>query len=112
MNFAAGSGSIQYAFIGARPEYGYVDDRHQVTVSTKLKVNADWRVFGSGTYDFVSSQLVRDSVGFSYENSCFVYGMQLTQSRWNGTDTTTVGVTINLRTLGDANGPQSAAALN
>lgn len=112
MNFATASGAIQYAFIGARPEYGYAEDRHQVTLSTKVNVNADWRLFGSGTYDFVSAQIVRDSFGFSYENDCFIYGMQLTQSHWNGSDTTTVGVTINLRTLGDANGAQKSAALN
>ncbi|MBN8804794.1 MAG: LPS assembly protein LptD, partial [Sphingopyxis terrae] len=50
MNFATASGALQYAFISARPEYGYAEDRHQVTLSSKFNVNADWRLFGSGTY--------------------------------------------------------------
>lgn len=110
MSFAKDtSGSVQYAFIAARPEYGYLEDRHEVTLSSNVRLNENWRVYGSGTYDIVSTQLVRDSIGFAYDNSCFTYGMALSQTRSGDAQSTSVGVTINLRTLGDTSVKQNSA---
>ena len=63
----------------------------------------NWRVFGTGTYDLQTSVLVKDGVGFAYNDSCFTYVMTFSQTR----DTVTkevsqnVGFNLSFRTLGD-----------
>lgn len=46
--------SAQYAYIAPQPAYGYNDLRQEVTGSATARINTNWRVFGSGTYDLVS----------------------------------------------------------
>jgi LPS-assembly protein len=93
----------KYAFIQAQPLYGFPADRHEVTLAGSLKVHEFWRVFASGTYDFQSSTLVRDAVGFAYDDECFTYAMTFSEQRHRITRevTQSVGFNISFRTLGD-----------
>jgi len=95
--------SMQYAFIDAQPAYGYSDDRQEITLSGSTKVSDHWRVFGSGTYDFVSETLVRASSGLAYDDECFTYAMTYLQTRNPGESEAShgVGFNISFRTLGD-----------
>ena len=95
--------TAQYAYITPQPAYGYNDLRQEVTGTASAKVNANWRVFGSGTYDLVSSTLVRASSGLAYDDECFTYMMAYTQTRNPGEDKAShgIGFNISLRTLGD-----------
>lgn len=95
--------SARYAYIAAQPAYGYSDLRQEVGGSATLKVNANWRVFGSGTYDLVSDTLVRASSGLAYDDECFTYSMAFVQTRNPGESNTSRGVNFNIsfRTLGD-----------
>ncbi|YBV97985.1 LPS-assembly protein LptD [Phyllobacteriaceae bacterium JZ32] len=95
--------SMQYAFIDAQPAYGYAEDRQEITVAGSTKVTDNWRVFGSGTYDFVSETLVRASSGLAYDDECFTYAMTYLQTRNPGEEEAShgVGFTISFRTLGD-----------
>ncbi|MBB4092931.1 LPS-assembly protein [Ochrobactrum pecoris] len=95
--------SAQYAYIAPQPAYGYNDLRQEVTGSATARINTNWRVFGSGTYDLVSETLVRASSGLAYDDECFTYSMAYTQTRNPGEDKTSYGIgfNISLRTLGD-----------
>ncbi|WP_199194675.1 LPS-assembly protein LptD [Phyllobacterium phragmitis] len=95
--------TMQYAFIDAQPAYGYPEDRQEITVSGSTKVTDNWRVFGSGTYDFVSDTLVRASSGLAYDDECFTYSMTYMQTRNPGEQEAShgVGFNISFRTLGD-----------
>lgn len=95
--------TAQYAYITPQPAYGYNDLRQEVSGTASAKINANWRVFGSGTYDLVSSTLVRASSGLAYDDECFTYMMAYTQTRNPGEDKTShgIGFNISLRTLGD-----------
>ena len=42
----------RYAFIQAQPLYGFDEDRSEVTLGASARLHENWRVFGSGTYDF------------------------------------------------------------
>ena len=44
--------TAKYTFIQAQPLYGFPDDRTELTFATSAPVRENWRVFGSGTYDF------------------------------------------------------------
>lgn len=95
--------TAKFAFIQAQPLYGFPDDRNELTVSSSARLLENWRIFGSGTYDFISSTLTADSGGFAYDDECFSYAMTYTESRNATTDetTTTVGFNISFRTIGD-----------
>ncbi len=95
--------SAKYAFIQAQPLYGFEDDRREVTLGGSARINANWRLFGTGTYDLEKSILVKDGLGFSYSDECFTYLMTFSESRNRTTREVTqnVGFNISFRTLGD-----------
>ena len=95
--------SAQYAYIAPQPAYGYTDLRQEVTGAATARLDANWRVFGSGTYDLVSDTLVRASSGLAYDDECFTYSMAYVQTRNPGDDKAShsVGFNISFRTLGD-----------
>lgn len=97
------SASAKYAFIEKQALYGFVRDRHEVTVGARAKVNDYWSVFGSAIYDFQSEVLVRDSIGFAYDDECFTFALALNESRDINTRELSRGVGFNLsfRTIGD-----------
>ncbi|MCA0059648.1 MULTISPECIES: LPS-assembly protein LptD [unclassified Mesorhizobium] len=102
--------SAKYAFIQAQPLYGFTTDRHEVTLGASTHLAENWRVFGTGTYDLEESLLVKDGVGFAYNDSCFTYLMTYSQSRDLHTRevTQSVGFNLSFRTLGDFGSSSSA----
>jgi len=95
--------SAKYAFIEAQPLYGFTTDRHEVTLGASTHLAQNWRLFGTGTYDIQENVLVKDGVGFAYNDTCFTYVMTFSQTR----DTITrqvsqnIGFNLSFRTLGD-----------
>ncbi|MBZ9963431.1 LPS-assembly protein LptD [Mesorhizobium sp. BR1-1-2] len=102
--------SAKYAFIQAQPLYGFTTDRHEVTLGASTHLAENWRVFGTGTYDLQQSLLVKDGVGFAYNDSCFTYLMTYSQSRDLNTRevTQSIGFNLSFRTLGDFGSSSSA----
>lgn len=99
--------SAQYAYIAPQPAYGYADLRQEVTGAATARLDANWRVFGSSTYDLVSETLVRASAGLAYDDECFTYSMAYVQTRNPASDgvrdkpSHSIGFNISFRTLGD-----------
>lgn len=102
--------SAKYAFIQAQPLYGFTTDRHEVTLGASTHLAENWRVFGTGTYDLKQSVLVKDGVGFAYNDSCFTYLMTFSESRDLVTKEVSqnVGFNLSFRTLGDFGSSTSA----
>lgn len=95
--------SARYAFIQSQPDYGFTEDRHEVSLGASAQFAENWRVFGSGTYDLEKNVLVKNGIGFGYADECFTYLMTYSQSR-NRDDkdvSQTIGFNITFRTLGD-----------
>lgn len=95
--------SARYAFIQSQPDYGFTEDRHEVSLGASAQFAENWRVFGSGTYDLEKNVLVKNGIGFGYADECFTYLMTYSQSR-NREDkdvSQTIGFNITFRTLGD-----------
>ncbi len=101
--------SGQYAYIAPQPAYGYSHLREEITGSASVKLNTNWRVFGSTTYDLVSETLVKASSGFAYDDECFTYAMAYSQTRNPGESEAShsIGFRISLRTLGDFGSEQT-----
>jgi LPS-assembly protein len=100
--------TAQYAFIQAQPLYGFSEDRREVTLAASGRVHENWRAFGSGTYDLEAGVLVRNSLGFAYDDECFSYTMTWSTKRDNDQnvslredDEHSIGFNISFRTLGD-----------
>ncbi|WP_343314785.1 LPS-assembly protein LptD [Brucella sp. BE17] len=106
-NWSKLSLNAQYAYIAPQPAYGYSRVRQEVSGGATVRVNENWRVFGSGTYDLVSDTLVRASSGLAYDDECFTYTMSYIQTRNpdKGKASHGFGIQISLRTLGDIGTP-------
>ena len=95
--------SARYTFIQAQPSYGVPEDLQELSFGSSARLNQNWRVFGSGTYDLEKSLFTSDGLGFAYDDECFSYTMTLSQSRNRDTRelTQNIGFNISFRTLGD-----------
>jgi LPS-assembly protein len=95
--------SARYAYIQAQELYGFDEDRREVSFGASARFQENWRVFGSGTYDFEEKIMVKNALGFAYDDECFTYLMTYSQERdrEDGDMTQTVGFNISFRTLGD-----------
>lgn len=109
--------TAQYAFIQAQPYYGFDTDRREITLGASTRFHENWRAFGSGTYDFESSVVTRNAVGFAYDDECFSYTMTMTTKRDANLDVSrrqkdqqTFGFNISFRTLGDIGSTSSSVS--
>ena len=95
--------SVKYAYITKQPDYGFDENRQEVSLSGSTRFKENWRVFGSGTYDIVSETLVKAQSGLAYDDECFTYSMAYIQTRSPGQDkiSHSVGFNISFRTLGE-----------
>ena len=98
--------SSSYSYIQKQPLYGFSADRHQVTVGATARVSENWRLFGSGTYDFAAGRLLQNAIGFAYDDECFSFTFTASQTRSvdaKGTTTTNnaFGFRLSLRTIGE-----------
>ncbi|MEX0955611.1 MAG: LPS-assembly protein LptD [Rhizobiaceae bacterium] len=102
-NISDVSVSGSYSFIQAQPLYGYATNRHQLTASASARVHEYWRVFGSATYDFVANRLLRNSIGFAYDDECFTFVFSAEQNRnaTTGAVSNSFGLQFSFRTIGD-----------
>ncbi len=95
--------TAKYAYIQAQPLYGFDEDRRELSLGASTRFNENWRVFGAATYDFERSVLIKDSVGFAYDDECFTYLMTFseTRERDSGELSQSIGFNLSFRTLGD-----------
>lgn len=95
--------SAKYSFIQAQELYGFDEDRRELSFGASARLQEYWRVFGSGTYDFETNVMVKNSLGFAYDDDCFTYLMTYSQNRDrdDGDTSQTIGFNVSFRTLGD-----------
>lgn len=110
--------TARYSFIGAQPLYGFPNDRQEVMVGASARLDENWRVFGSGTYNLEIDDMVSSQLGFAYSDECFTYSMTYSRNKTLSyetgvlapNDTTTrIGFYISFRTLGDLGTKVSSA---
>jgi LPS-assembly protein len=95
--------SARYAFIQKQPLYGFDEDRREVTFGGTARLNENWRLFGSGTYDLTKDVMTSDGLGFAYSDECFTYLMTFSETRNRDTQEVSqnIGFNLSFRTLGD-----------
>jgi LPS-assembly protein len=101
-----------YTYIQAQPLYGFDHDRRELSLGASARLFETWRVFGSGTYDFESDVMVKNSIGFAYDDECFTYLMTYSQN----TDvesrerSQSIGFNLSFRTIGDFGSSSNSVA--
>lgn len=99
------TGSVTYAFLGRQPEQGIDTDRQEALAAASVRLQENWRAFGSVRYDLENKNFVRDSIGLGYDDEGFSLSLSFSQdrSRDDGNDVDrTLFFRFGLRTLGDA----------
>ncbi|WP_244301519.1 LPS-assembly protein LptD [Stappia sp. P2PMeth1] len=98
------TGNLAYAYLSAQPNLGITTPREEIIGSASLRLQENWRVFGSIRYDLERRNMVRDSFGIGYDDEGFSLSFAYSQdrSRNNGQTTDTLlYFRFGLRTLGD-----------
>lgn len=97
------AGSIGYAYFGAQPNLGIVDDREEIRGSASLQINENWRLFGDIRYDIENNGAVGDSLGIAYDDECFAISLTYSETHDRYTDLETdqqIYLRVNLKTIG------------
>ncbi|MFN3250707.1 LPS-assembly protein LptD [Roseibium album] len=105
--------SLAYAFLGEQPDVGIDNPREEILGSASLRLQENWRVFGSMRYDIENANIVQDGVGIGYDDEGFSLSVSYAEDRSrNDGDSVnrTLYFRIGLRTIG--NTQVSSGALN
>jgi len=94
---------VQYAYIERQPEYGYAQNRQEVSVQGSYKLNDNWRLNADTTYDVISETLVRAGSSFSYQDECFglIFGYLQTRNPGDSAISHKWNFLLSFRTVGD-----------
>ena len=108
------TGTSNYTYISAQPDYGFETDRHQVGFSGTLKLTDNWSVAAGAQYDLGRRQFVSHSAGLSYADECFA--LSLAYSETSPTTSSevnrTIGFKMSFRTLGEFDGNLDGTAFD
>jgi LPS-assembly protein len=101
-NLARTSGSLVYTNIQAQPEYGSVDKGEYLKSSNNLRVNENWSLATSATWDMSKQEVIRRGIGMTYADECTVFTVAYSDEPAN-TDPNdwTVTARLTFRTLGE-----------
>ncbi|MEE4012430.1 LPS-assembly protein LptD [Roseibium sp. FZY0029] len=105
--------SLAYAFLNAQPDVGIDDPREELLGSASLRLEENWRIFGSMRYDLQNSNIVQDGLGVGYDDEGFSLSVTYAEdrSRNDGDEVNrTLYFRIGLRTIGTTQ--VSSGALN
>ena len=97
-----GSFSAAYIFTDEQPNYALSTERHEVRGSASVKIAEHWRAFGSTTFDIFNESRISKSIGLAYDDECYSFSMNYSQSRSRTGEpgTESVGFRFGLRTIG------------
>lgn len=94
---------IQYAYIESQPDYGYAENRQEVSFRGSFRLNDNWRLNADTTYDIISDTLVRAGSSFSYQDECFglIFGYLQTRNPGKTAVSKKWNFLLSFRTIGD-----------
>lgn len=104
------SGSISYTKLAATPAFGELSASQVINAAAKIRLNENWTAFGNIYYDFDSSFRLRDGIGLSYEDECFILSLAYSETFTEDRDIRpekTLFIQFTLKTIGSggAKGP-------
>lgn len=106
LDFDSFTADIGYLSIPAEPDYGRVAAENWVGGNIRYKLNDGWSVYGGLTYDLVSNQVAKRSVGIEFDCDCMNFKVDYTGTVDTVTNVpdNTLSLSIAFRTLGKTSG--------
>lgn len=98
------SSSIAYAYLSAQPNVGIANPREEIVGSASVRIQDNWRLFGSLRYDLQNSDVVQDGIGAGYDDEGFSFSLSYGEdrSRNDGAKVDrTLYMRLGLRTIGN-----------
>ncbi len=99
------TGGLAYAYLDEQPDLGIDEPREEVIGSTSVRLQENWRLFGSIRYDLENSNIVQNAIGLGYDDEGFSISVSYAEdrSRNNGEPTDKLFfLRFGLRTIGDS----------
>jgi len=99
-HFSLGS---RYAYIERQPDYGYANNRQELSLDGSYKFTDDWTLSLNGSYDLVSDTLVDAGAVLRYLDECFDLLLGYGQTRNPGEDVPShkISLALSFRTIGN-----------
>lgn len=98
------SGQLVYTQVNGQPEYADEDPTNVLKNTLSFRLNEQWSVAGSATYDFTNNDIIRRGVGVSYADECTIFTVAFTDKPADAdANDWTVSARLSFRTLGDVN---------
>ena len=98
------STTFSHTTVQPQPGYGSADQRNEFKGGAAIRFAEYWRAFGAISYDIENSFVADNTIGFGYEDECFIFDLAYTQERdINQAVEWSIGARLSFRTLGDIN---------
>jgi LPS-assembly protein len=98
------SGKLVYTQVDAQADYGNDEPTEVLKNTATLKINENWALTGSASWDFTDSSIIRRGVGISYADECTVFTLAYTDKPSDSdANDWTISARLSFRTLGDIN---------
>ncbi len=114
-HFDRWSASVLYGNYAAQPDIGFLSRRQGILTSGSVKLATNWMLSGGALYDIEAGKFSQTRVGFGYVDDCLILALNYTTSysysSGSVTPNHTIGLTLSLRTLGQAAVNQSVNSL-
>jgi LPS-assembly protein len=96
--------ALTYAFIREQPDLGIDEDRSEIQAAGSLRLDENWRAFGSVRFDLENEDVVRHAFGIAYDAEEFSMSVSYAEDRADVDQAAdrTVYLRLGFRTLGDA----------
>ncbi|HEV7435466.1 MAG TPA: LPS-assembly protein LptD [Pseudorhizobium sp.] len=96
------SGSLAYTQIEAQPEYGSDTDTDLLQSASRFRINENWSLATSATWDLDDQEVIRRGIGVTYADECTIFTLAYADKPAS-TDANdwTVSARLEFRTLGD-----------
>ncbi len=98
------SGQLVYTKLDPQEEYGDSEPTDVLKNTMSLRINENWSLAGSATYDFANNDIIRRGVGISYADECTIFTLAYTDKPSDSdANDWTISARLSFRTLGDIN---------
>ncbi|EUB95067.1 Organic solvent tolerance protein [Rhizobium sp. CF080] len=96
------SGTLVYTQVDPQPEYGSDESREVLKNSMSFRINENWALAGTATWDLADKELIRRGIGISYADECTIFTLAYTDKPSDtAANDWTVSARLSFRTLGD-----------
>jgi LPS-assembly protein len=106
--------SLMYGDYAAQPDIGFIDRRQGVYGTARVKLAANWALFGGARYDINADKFTATNLGIGYIDDCLILALNyITGYSYSGPTVTTnhqIMLQLSLRTLGTTTTTQNVSS--